>query len=142
MVAGLFALVLVSSTAFGQTTGTNGVPPRERLQLQQRLEKLRNAERPGLPADVKEMLKQAQEAQKAFREQQADLAKKLKDATQEERTALRDAIKASRDQFRDEQRERAKDVMARLKEIQNNSANDITKPTAGAGEQGSKGRGR
>jgi len=127
-----------AQTGTGTTQGNRDRPGntvRERVKL---------PERPKiqLPDDLKAMIEAARQAAVDFRAQQAELIKQLKDATAEERAALREQLKENREAFREAQKEREKEIRARLQELREQFKNQRDQVLEAAKEQGKKGRGR
>ena len=147
----VLGLSLLGVRALGQTDpgagtgqGDQPTPPGDQGQRPTPPEPPRLGERPRLqlPDDVKAMLEAYRQGVVDFRAKQAELIKQLRDATAEERAAIREQLKENREAFREAQKELQKDIQARLQELREQFKNQRDQILGAAKEQGKKGRGR
>jgi hypothetical protein len=142
-------LTLVGAAAFGlagwnlvgaDTTPATQItlpePARSRWDAWQR------AQRPELPAEIKALIEEAKKAQQDFVAKQLELRKQLKDATAEQRDAIKEEMKANRDKWREIQKEKWMDIRKAVAERRKEFKNNRDAVLDAAGDKGAKGRGR
>ena len=100
-----------------------------------------NKSRPQLPPEIKKLVDQADQLQKAFRERQTALRAQLKDATADQRDQLKDELKNNLEQFKARQEAVEQQLKDRLQEIRHNFNNDLDKALNQAKGEGKKSRG-
>lgn len=91
------------------------------------------------PAQVKDLVKQFQAARDAYLQQQKDLQRLSKTATEDERAAIRQQMKDSLDAWKEEQRQLRQEMKERAKELKQELQGDLGRVVDGG--QG-EGRGR
>lgn len=101
-------------------------------------------ERPGVPgrplpaSGMQELVRDFQAARQSYIQQQQELNRKLASATEEQRAILREQIKDSLKEWRELQKQQAKELREQAKDIKNNTPNLRDVIDSGGGD----GRGR
>lgn len=115
------AVSLVTTNLFGgdaepKNNGNNGKGPKPPAFA-----------RPALPDDVKAMFKLLEQQRETFIAGQKELAKKMKDASAEQREALRDKLRENREEFKQKQSALREDIRERLSELRKEFVNNRDK---------------
>ena len=94
------------------------------------------------PAEVKNLVSKFQSARDQYISAQKELRLKMKDATEEQRSVLRDQLKDLLDKWKEEQKQFVEETKERAKSMKQELQPDLGKVVDGAGNEGSGGRGR
>lgn len=94
------------------------------------------------PAEVKSLVTKFQSARDQYISVQKELRLKMKDATEEQRSVLRDQLKDLLDKWKEEQKQFVEETKERAKAMKQELQPDLGKVVDGAGNEGSGGRGR
>lgn len=149
IIVGGLGFALISASAFAQGAGAakanNGLAnpvltPPQPLSTQDRI-KLEKADKGGRPTDnglvdkpnrhgggdypddVKKLLDDIKSARNKFLQDQKDLQRKLKDATEAERDQIRNEMRDKRDQFLEQQKDMREEVLKRVTELKDQLKN-------------------
>lgn len=94
------------------------------------------------PVEVTTLVNKFQSAREQYITAQKELRLKMKDATEDQRAALREQLKDLLDKWKEEQKQFVQETKDRVKDMKQELQPDLGKVVDGAGGEGNGGRGR
>jgi hypothetical protein len=94
------------------------------------------------PAEVTTLVNKFQSAREQYIAAQKEVRLKMKDATEDQRAALREQLKDLLDKWKEEQKQFVEETKDRVKDMKQELQPDLGKVVDGAGGEGNGGRGR